>query len=430
MRLHIPAAVALLLAGQPLARADGCKFHHTGRLVPEREQRAFVEWADGTETLYVATLADPTSDGSVWVVPVRAAAPVVRAEPVEEFPAVTYYDSVASAAERRLKEWIAVTALMDSGGCCLPFVLGGCSGAPAAKSAVEMSRVERLGMVVTVVSAGSRAAIEQYMDAQGVNRAAADLSSLEPYFGKDGFAFVCGWVGLRNEPVTATGLKVVFPSPTLWFPLLPTRAYTEPVETVVYARGFVKPAAGCDLPGLRCEYVGGTVESRGVRQAFADGRPRRETDWSRPLYESGRLERLTRVALTNDPQQWDRDLELVPGTTPTGTAAVAVVGWGGFLGPLWSALLGAALGLVLPWVAIPDSERRRRDWLAGALTGAAIAGTVWASVVVYSAWRWRRFPGSPSRLELFALLPLLAAAHFGVVWAVCHGLMAWIAAAG
>jgi hypothetical protein len=414
----------LLIGGSAGARADGCKFASDGRLVPERQQRALVEWADGTETLYIAALSDPTAGGSVWVVPVRAAAAAVRAEPVEEFPAVAYYETLRGRAERQLQNTIAIAAVFDSGFLCCPLVVGGCAGETAPKSAAEVSRVEKLGMVVTVVSAESRDELERYLDAQGVNRAAADLSSLGPYFGDGRFAFVCGWVSKRDTPATATGVKVVFPSPTLWFPLRPTRAYTNPVEAMVFARGFVKPAAGCELPGLTCEYVYGAVEAMSVRQAFGKDRPRDLFHY----HHSGRLERLTRVTLTADPQAWDRDLELVPGTTPVGSVAVLVTGWAGDLALPLSALLGAALGLMIPRVAIPRAEVRLGDWLAGALTGAAIALTIWVSLLVFNIWRWwPRTSGWPDRPRVYAVLPALAVAHFGITWAVCRGLMAWIA---
>ncbi|MBP3953795.1 hypothetical protein J8F10_00575 [Gemmata sp. G18] len=421
---HI-AVMLLVLAGPSGARADGCKFASDGRKVPEREQRALVEWADGTETLHVAALSDPTTEANVWVVPVRAAATAVRAEPVEEIPAVVYYETLKGQAERQLRAWVAAAAMFDSGGLCCPCFAGGCGGM-ASKAAVETSRVERLGMVVTVVSADSRTEIEGYLDAQGVKRGAVDLSSLDPYLTQPGYAFVCGWVARRDQPVRATGLKVVFPSPTLWFPLLPTRAYTEPVETVVYTHGFVRPAGGCDLPGLKCEYIYGAVEGMGIEQAFDRDRALKYASY----YYSDRLQPMTRVTLTTDPQQWDRDLELVPGTTPVGTVALAVTECSNGLGLLWSALLGAVLGLAIPWLTVRKAERRRGDWLAGALTGAAIALTIWGSALVFGLWRHYRFRGQPKQPARFIVLPALAVVHIGIVALVCHGLIAWITAAG
>jgi hypothetical protein len=422
----VAVALVVLLVAVPDIRGDGCKFASDGRKVPEREQRAFVEWADGVETLHVAALSDPITEGSVWVVPVRGGASAVRAEPVEEFPAAVYYHTLKSRAERQLRDAINFAGLLDSGGLCCPlFVQIGCGGMAPAKAAVEASRVEKLGMVVTVVSAQSRDEIARYLDAQGVNRAATDLSSLDPYFGKDEHAFVCGWVAPRKEPVQATGLKIVFPSPTIWFPLRPTRAYTDPVDTVVYVRGFVKPAPGCDLSGLKCQYIEGEVRSMGVGQAFD-----KNTVPDHPYYFPDRLEPLTRVTLSTDPQKWDRDLELVPGTTPTGTLALAITGWVGFLGPLWSAMLGAALGLLIPRLTIPNADRKRHDRLAGALIGAAIVLSVWASAVAFAVWRRYAFRDRPFHPNRYVVLPVLAVAHFAIVFAVCHALLTWLAAHG
>ena len=424
----VAVALVLLFVAVPDLRADGCKFAYDGRKVPEREQRAFIEWADGVETLHVAALSDPTTDGSVWVVPVRARAAAVRAEPVEEFPAVVYYQTLKSHAERRLKDAIALAGALDSGGLLCPvFIQFGCGGGGAPKAAVEVSRVVKLGMVVTVVSAESRGEIERYLDAQGVKHAAADLSSLEPYFGKGEYAFVCGWVASRKEPVRATGLKVQFPSPTLWFPLRPTRAYTNAVETVVYARGFVKPATDCDLPGLTCQYIYGEVKDLGVGAAFDVERSRSEFSYH---YGHGRLEPLTRVTLTTDPQKWDRDLELVPGTTPSGSLALAVTGWVGYCGPVWSALLGAAFGVWIPLLAIPKAERRTWDRFACAAVGALIVCSVWASALAFGVWRWYAFRDRPFHPNRYAVLPVLALAHFAVVFAVCRGLLAAVAAGG
>lgn len=430
MRTSLIAIVTCLLV-LPQARADGCKFRTDGRLVPEREQRAFIEWENGIETLHVAALADPTTEGTVWIVPVRASARSIQAEPVERFPSVVYYETLGSRAERQLRDTIALTQLLDSGGFfCLSYMgcgSGGPKGPFKSAIAIEESRVERFGMVVVVVSAQARGELEMYLDAQGVDRAAADLSSLEPYFGKPGNAFVCGWVAKRGKPVTATGLKVVFPTPTIWFPLQPTRAYSHPVQTVVYVRGFVKPAPGCEIPDLKCQSIYGDVKEADLRQAFdREGELRSHSNGT-----SGRLEPLTRVTLTADPQKWDRDLELVPGTAAAGTVAIAITQW-----PPWriqllpSSALGALLGLFIPWLTIARADRCRSDWLAGALTGAAIVLSIWASLIVFGICRAKRFADRPRQPSRWLVLPALAAVHFGIVLAVCHGLMTWINTAG
>jgi len=416
-------AIAASLLLVPDVRADGCKFRTDGRLVPEREQRAFIEWENGIETLHVAARADATTEGTVWIVPVRANAKSVKAEPVDRFQAVVYYETLKNRAVRDLRDAIGVTGILNSAGlCCIPFV-GGCGGGEP-KAAVEASRVEKLGMVLVVLSAETRGELEVYLDAQGVNRAAADLSSLDPYLGKPGYAFVCGWVAKRGEPVTATAMKINFPSPTYWFPLQPTRAYTNAVETVVYVRSFVKPAPGCSLPDLKCQYIFGGVKELGVGQALA-----RDEDSHRVGHYSGRLERLTRVTLSTDPRTWDRDLELEPGTTTVGTLALAMTEESSWIKLIPSSLLGAVLGLLIPSLTVAKHERVRTDWLAGALTGAAIVLSLWASLIVFGIWRNSRFGDRPRQPSRWLVVPALAAVHFAIVWAVCTGLIAWINAA-
>jgi hypothetical protein len=416
------ARMALLVAlvGVPPAYADGCKWLRDGRVVPEHEQQALIEWADGAETLYVAVRTDVPSGESVWIVPVRAAATTVKAEPIDEFPVVPHYMPLAARAKRKLETAIAIAGSLDSGGMLCLLLMPGCAGEP--RPTVEESRVEKLGMVVTVVSANSRAALESYLDGQGVNRSAADLWSLDPYFGQPGFAFVCGWTARAGAPAAATGLKITFASPTIWFPLRPTRVYTNPVETVVFVRGFARPAPGCDLPGLTCQYVEGPVVNQGVVQAFAAT----ERDYHSLRYGFPDSQRLTRVTLSTNAQLWDRDLELVEGTTTAGAVALAVVEARDPQFVLVSALIAGPLGLFVPWRTVQRGDRRWFDWLTGVLIGAAIVFSLWASAIVFGIWYNARFRRLQARPYAVLSLALLAVCHFAAVFAVCRGLMAWI----
>jgi hypothetical protein len=419
MRLQLGLAIALALFDASIAVADGCKFRRDGRSVPEHEQRALIEWENGTETLYVAALSEPTNEATVWIVPIRARAATVRAEPVEEFPAVVYYETLVAQTRKKLQNAITAVAILNSGGLCCPLFPGmGCGMKQGPAS--EVLRVEKLGMIVTVVRAGERAALAQYLDQQGINSGAVDLSSLATYFGQDEYCFVCGWVADGEGPSPAASLKVSFPSPNLWFPLRPTSIYTNPVQTAVYVRNFVKPAPGCEVDGLACEYVFGDVQPRGVAQAFGG---REQSGFEAP---AGRLKPITRVTLTSDARQWDRDLELVPGTTQAGTNVLIVGRWLDAAGWTLSGALGAALGLVIPWATVPRAKRRWYDWIGGALTGAAIVGSIWLSGLVFTIWRNNRFTDDPRRPGRYLALPVLAVAHFGIAYGVCRGLIYWI----
>jgi hypothetical protein len=414
------ASALLLLLGTELStvRADGCKFSITGHPVPEHEQRAFIEWADGVETLHVATLSDPSSEGSVWIVPIRAPASAIRAEPVEEIPAVVFYVTLKSHAIGRLRDWIDAVGMLDSGGLACPFFFAGC-GSNMIGHPEEASRIEKSGMVVTVVSAESRTKLENYLNGQGVSWAAADLSALQPYFANKDFAFVCGWIARRDKPVTATGMRIAFPSPTLWFPLQATRANPASVSTVVFVRGFVKPVDGCQLPGLRCDYIYGDIELKGVNRSSGP-------DPSSNRWNDFHSVQVTRITLTTDPQKWDRDLELTPGTTSVGTVCLNLIKWGEPTAWILSSLLGAMLGLLIPWTMIAKADRQWKDRLAGAAIGGAILLSILASFVVFSAWRWQRFSVEQKQPRRWHVLPVLAVAHFAIVYAVCKGLIMWI----
>lgn len=131
------------------AFADGCKYRFDGRLVPEREQRAVIEWTNGTETLYVAALGDPTSEANVWIVPVRADPKSIQAEPVDEFPTVTRYETVKRKAEERLWTKIGLGVIFDSGGlCCIPgmMFLGGGGGGGGGCGSIQKPPTRFLGL--------------------------------------------------------------------------------------------------------------------------------------------------------------------------------------------------------------------------------------------------------------------------------------------
>ncbi len=408
----------LFLFATSYLQADGCKIRLDGRFVPEHEQAATILWAEGRETLYVAARNEPTKDANAWVIPIRSAATAIQADPVESIDTVTYYRTLKSQVRDRLKTFIKVAAAADSGGVCCVLLGGACDEKSA--TAKEVSRVEKLGMIVTVVSASSRDGLQRYLAAQGVDRRVADLSSLEPYFGLSEYAFVCAWVARRDEPVSATGLKIEFPSPNLWFPLRPTRAYKSSVLTVVYAKGFVRPAENCDLPDLKCDYIFAQQGRRSVSQLFEPF----------PFGEdpTRTAERYTRVTLTTDPQKWDRDLELVPGATAGGRFNLFIVDSPTWVATAISALFGALWGLLIPWCTIARANRQWGDWLFGAIAGAAICFSLWASILVLIVWRSLRSAERPNRRRQFLALVGVAVLHFAAVFAVCMTLMKTVAA--
>jgi hypothetical protein len=375
-------ALASGLVLSPVARGDGAIINKKGRYVPEREQRAVIEWHDGQERLYVATRADPAGGPSLWMVPVRARPTQVRAEPVEQLPRVFERGYVVGPALSRLEEAIFLTCLLDSG--LFPYVLVGMGGGDKSagkkglaekKDVEEFQRVERLGMVVVVLSVRSPEALDRYLAENGVDARAADLSALTPYLGSEEYTLVCGWAGQATEKVSARALRIDFPSPVVFYPLRPTRVYETDVQTSLFVRGLVRPAKEGAIAGLRCHYLRGRIEGPGAA----------------PSGESG-LEPITRVELTSPSTSWDQDLVLEPGAP----AAVNVALFLGDLplGYLWGAwaVLGMVLATFLPWAVLAKGTRRFTDWLWAAAVGMSICLSVYAAAVVFLAWTWRTIP--------------------------------------
>jgi hypothetical protein len=51
-------------------------------------------------------------------------------------------------------------------------------------------------------------------------------------------------------------------------------------------------------------------------------------------------------------------------------------------------------------------------------------------LIVSGIWRAKRFADKPRQPSRWLVIPVLAAVHFGIVMAVCQGLISWINAAG
>jgi hypothetical protein len=392
--------VLLCCLALPLnARGDGCVIDRLGRYVPEQEQLAFIEWQDGRQRLYVATRTASSDQPSLWIVPIRARADRVEAEPIEAAPQVVYYQPIVGRARERLEEAIVMTAVLDTGlfACAaLPFI--GCAGDKASKGGDvhEHQRVEKHGMVVTVVTAKSTEGLDRYLAANGVSTSAAKLISLTPYLGQqDEYALVCGWLTKSGQEMTARAVRVDFPTPAIFYPLQPTRVYETKIPTVVYVRGLVRPTADLAVPGVQCQYLRGAVEERNLGYSLATSE--RSSNRKRRPPPDATLELLTRVEVTSAPSSWTDDLVLEP-QAPPAIEVARIIDRGG-LPLLWglSAILGMLLSLPLPWAILQREDRRRTDWLWAAAVGAATGLSVWVSILVFLAWNRRSFPPQTRR---------------------------------
>jgi hypothetical protein len=377
MSLSIPSRVAWALVSwlalSSGARGDGAIINKKGHYVPEHEQQAVIEWRKGQERLYVATRSDPAGGPSLWMVPVRASPAQVQAEPVENLPRVFEQGPVVRPALKRLEDALSLTCLADTGlfPCCLLRGFGGGYKSARKKGLEEVLRVERLGMVVVVLSVRSPEALHRYLAENGVEARATNLSALKPYFGAEEYALVCGWAAQTTEKVSARALRIDFPSPVVFYPLRPTRVYESDVQTALFVRGLVRPAA-VSVIGLRCKYLRGKIGNSSVDESA--------------------LEPITRIELTSSPASWDQDLVLEAGSPAAVNVALFIDELP--LGHLWSAwaALGIALATFLPWVVLPKGVRRPSDWVWAATVGASVCLSVYAAALVFVAWRERTTP--------------------------------------
>lgn len=387
----------------PPLHGDGFVFKRGGQYVREEEQRAFIEWQEGRQTLFLATRVAANTDPTVWIVPIPAPPDQTDAEPVTFFRHVASTKSVVAPARKTLTDTWQMTLCLDSGlPGLMPLFLGtnvqqtfSKVGSTLDGSGVEVHKhVEKHGMVVEVLTARTTEALDRYLASKDMQTRAANLHTLQPYLEQQN-TLVCGWRAGGDQPTTARALEIHFPTPVIFYPLQPTRVYQHDIATSIFVRGWAQPVAGTTLPGLRCRYLEGRVMDE--QRAF----------YGYPVAgpQPGPNEPLTQVELHPSPQGWTEDLRLVPGPPPA-VALAAGLRRGG-LGVTWLATtaLGAVLALFLPWAILPRDQRSAADWGRAALLGASVGLSLLASALLFRAWYRARRPG-PEHPTL-GLLPLI-----------------------
>jgi hypothetical protein len=408
----ISAAAALVVAALGFsgsARADGCIVGKNGVYLPVEEQRAFIEWRDGQERLFLATRAGAGGAPSVWIIPVPARPDQVHAEPAETLPRVVALRSVAETARSRLTEVRDWSLILDSGVLVVIGLLApGAQPAPPPldqpppEAAQVHGRLERLGLVLELVTAESPAALERYLSARQLGAHAMELRALDPYFGQP-YTFVCAWSATESGRPAARAVRIDFPSPTLFYPLQPARVYGADLETVIYVRGFVRAQAEPAVPGLRCRFVRGKVVEAPAEETFGDRT-------ALPGFGPPDDEPLTRIELVSEPADWSADLTLVRGAPTAIRAAEGVRAIGPWLMFLLTATVGVVVASFLPLAVMPAKRRGWEDWVWAWLVGAASCLSILAAAMVFYAWCCDRKPaGRLAPLGTFARAVLWAA---------------------
>jgi hypothetical protein len=178
---------------------------------------------------------------------------------------------------------------------------------------------------------------------------------------------------------------VVFPTPTIFYPLQPTRIYETQVRTVVYVRGLVRATADLAVQGVECKYLRGVVKDVNLGYSFAS-HARLGGGYLGSPPPGSTLELLTRVEVTSPPPLWNHDLSLEPGA-PT---AIELARFIDANGPplLWgtSIVLAMILAVALPWGVVPLPHRHWTDWLYALAVGAGTGLSIWVAALVFVGW--------------------------------------------
>jgi hypothetical protein len=372
----------------PVGNADGFVLNKGGRYVPEEEQQAFIEWRDGSETLFVKTRTVASTEPTLWILPVPSRPDQVQAEPVAKFPVVHREYKVVKTAGLLLQRSATIGFLADTG--VVPFccagAIGGCGGDDKAKDVEVHQRTEKLGMVVEVLTARTTAGLDVYLTSKQITKRAADIDALVPYVAGE-YSLICAWTADPSVSPVARALRIDFVSPTVFYPLLPTSVYDSPISGSVYVRGWVRHSDDTSNPNTKCHYVEGIVEEINYELP---------TEERQRIHERTQFERLTRVELPSHPKEWRHDLNLRAGAPAAVHLSQGIIN----LDLNLAFLLCSAMGIILaPLLALCAIPRGRRGWLdfvwAGAV-GAAMGLTVYASAIAFCIWfKWRslRFKG-------------------------------------
>lgn len=360
-------AFAALSALPPLALADGMILRRGGQHVREAEQRAYIDWQDGQESLYVATTAEAVAEPTVWIVPVPASPQQTRAHAVKEFPRLTPGRNIANRAKVDLQLAALVYSLPDTGylSCCviLPQMRFSKSSKKKGDDFDIHYRDEHFGLVVELVTAKSLDGLDRYLAARALGVKAGAVTALAPYLGSD-YTLVCSWrSGAEDEPV-GRAVRIDFPCERLFFPLQASRLNETAIDTSVVVRGWVRPSWE-QPPGVQCHYVRGSI---------GGDQPKTSTQGD-----------YTIVRVASQPSTWTKDLWLEQRPPAAIAIAAMVVDHGEQLSLEGLVAISAGVGVFLGLPMAPLCRRRHCRWWDYLLCGGA-GGTIVLAVYFTLAW--------------------------------------------
>jgi hypothetical protein len=276
-------------------------------------------------------------------VPIPGKPDGIVVEPVEDFPHVAVERSIRDRAIESLAYIVCTAAMLDMGMAIAYLVVAiQAIGTPASQrfEGVEVHQhVEKLGLVVEVTTAETAAGLDSYLQSKELGITTSQIASLAPYIGKE-YVFVCGWRAEEtSDQELARSVRIEFPTKSVFFPLVPSSLYSEPIETSIFVRGWWKPRSESRLSGLDWEQTRGRVSLKSNRE--------RHYLFVSPHDVGGEIQ-LTRIDLPSDPRSWTRDLWMERAVETRTRFSAFIEGNAILLGFVVISGVGAAIGLFLP----------------------------------------------------------------------------------
>ena len=262
----------ILLLLVPYAAADGMIFvadRDMWYLQPEQNQLAAINYEDGMENLLISVSpgADLAGDRAAWVFPVPADPANVKVDVLKNYPRFTgslfedrYLTTVTTATAASVLYATFPVSIFCGGAAVISAFVFGMAGSISKADIQVYDRVEKMGVVTEVVSAGDAGALSNFLLLRGMKPTKEGQEMLRSYIGQN-YTFVVTSIanvtqfreeakseGAYYDPYDGSsqanmiGVFVRFPSRSIYFPLKPTAVYgSREVPVLLYATGYVSP---------------------------------------------------------------------------------------------------------------------------------------------------------------------------------------------
>ncbi len=261
----------------PIALADGGIWNRKWDPVPENQQQAAIVYKDGVERMLLSVVPGNPEQDKVWIFPIPSKPDSVAIDVVTQFPnfygenveksAVRTIDAAATVIRLTQLYTIPLYWLASFGGrsfAAETMSIGKAGGAEESYSGVVIhEHIDKEGMTTELVTAEKGEALYSYLQKNGLTVGPKSMAMFDSYINKD-YSFVVSWIARYKEydPETGAwdrpdlapmvGLQASFPTPKIYFPMIPTSMYgSETIPISIFVTGHVNP----QLPGMVKPYA-------------------------------------------------------------------------------------------------------------------------------------------------------------------------------